>query len=302
MGLHLVCAALAATDVVARALRLSALLRAFGHDLPVSRLVAITLTCDAACAVTPLRAGGEPARVTGMMRSGVPARHAVLAVASESILTWPVILGVGAALALAYGRSWWTGFARHLARLAGGVDRTVWLAALPVVLLTAWLGLRLVRRLRRRGPARRAQGGPRSARPSWRMLLATTPLTLIAVSSRVLILPVLASALTGMPFGGALLGSFVLLHGQLFLPTPAGAGAVDVGVLAQAGGSVHAATLLVLWRLYTSGFGAVLGLGAAAVLYGPALARTSRKGATILGYGTSRKQTSETPDANAAPP
>jgi uncharacterized membrane protein YbhN (UPF0104 family) len=75
-------------------------------------------------------------------------------------------------------------------------------------------------------------------------------------------------------------GSFVLLYSQLVLPTPAGAGAVDLGFLSGMAGDLGAgnAALLIAWRFYTVGAGTLLGLGLAAHYFGvrPALQAISR--------------------------
>ena len=58
------------------------------------------------------------------------------------------------------------------------------------------------------------------------------------------------------------LGSFTLLYGQLFLPTPAGAGVVEAGFLAGASGELggSAVRLLFWWRVYSAGVGVAAGV------------------------------------------
>jgi uncharacterized membrane protein YbhN (UPF0104 family) len=58
-----------------------------------------------------------------------------------------------------------------------------------------------------------------------------------------------------------MLGSFALLYSQLLLPMPAGIGAVDFGFLAGVAGDLgpERTGLLLAWRLYTVGLGALLG-------------------------------------------
>jgi hypothetical protein len=100
-------------------------------------------------------------------------------------------------------------------------------------------------------------------------LLATLPLTAISIGARVAILPMLASTISGLPpFGAMATSSFLLLHGQMILPTPAGAGAVDLGFLAGLGAAGGATRLLMAWRFYTSGIGAVVGSALAAAALG----------------------------------
>ena len=70
------------------------------------------------------------------------------------------------------------------------------------------------------------------------------------------------------------LGSFALLYSQLILPTPSGAGAVELGFLGGAAGDLghNEGWLLLAWRFYTNGIGVLLGVWLAANVYGwPAL-------------------------------
>jgi uncharacterized membrane protein YbhN (UPF0104 family) len=63
---------------------------------------------------------------------------------------------------------------------------------------------------------------------------------------------------SGMTVGPLFFASFVLLYAQLILPTPSGAGVVDLGLLGGAAGDLGGATLL-WWRFYSSGIGVLVG-------------------------------------------
>jgi uncharacterized membrane protein YbhN (UPF0104 family) len=82
------------------------------------------------------------------------------------------------------------------------------------------------------------------------------------------------------PFGVMAVGSFVLLYSQLVLPTPAGVGAVEFGFLSGMAGDLGDAPtpLLLAWRLYTVGAGALLGAGLAVASFGirPIIAAVTR--------------------------
>jgi uncharacterized membrane protein YbhN (UPF0104 family) len=100
-------------------------------------------------------------------------------------------------------------------------------------------------------------------RMPWPLLLATAPLTFINLASRVAILPVLASTLPDAPpMALLLIGSFALLYSQLILPTPSGAGAVELGFLGGAAGNLGSreTSLLFAWRFYTTFVGVILGV------------------------------------------
>ena len=93
-------------------------------------------------------------------------------------------------------------------------------------------------------------------------LLVSAALGFVNLASRTAILPILMATLpVTPPLGPAILGSFALLYSQLALPTPAGAGIVDLGLLAGAAGNTGAGglALLIWWRFYTTFIGVGLG-------------------------------------------
>ncbi|MBA2626785.1 MAG: hypothetical protein H0U85_02160 [Gemmatimonadales bacterium] len=78
------------------------------------------------------------------------------------------------------------------------------------------------------------------------------------------------------------MGSFALLYVQLLLPTPSGAGAVELGFLGGAAGELGKGegALLVAWRFYTNGVGLILGAWLAIRTYGwPAIRRAISRAA-----------------------
>jgi uncharacterized membrane protein YbhN (UPF0104 family) len=106
--------------------------------------------------------------------------------------------------------------------------------------------------------------------PRW-AVLASVPCTMVNVVARVAILPILLLTLPNHPpLGSVAFGSFALLYSQMILPTPSGAGAVDLGFLGGAAGDLgdSRAALLLAWRLYTTGIGVLLGLALALRIYG----------------------------------
>ncbi|HET7461704.1 MAG TPA: hypothetical protein VFJ82_10680, partial [Longimicrobium sp.] len=151
-------------------------------------------------------------------------------------------------------------------------------AAVAAASAAAWLWVR-----------RRRAGRPAAERPAlaalrgtlgW-PLLVSVPFTVISIAARLAVLPVLAQALPDPPAPGVLvLGSFALMYGQLFFPTPGGAGAVELlaaagtaGELGGAGGPVFLA-----WRAITTAAPIVLGFALAVHRYGAAAVRTALRG------------------------
>lgn len=265
---HVVCLLLAATDVLARAVRYRLLLRGLRHELRLAPALSLTLFGDAAAALTPLRAGGEPARIMGAVHAGIPVAPAILALAVEDALTYAIVLPCGVLLVAAYGGDWLHRIGIHPSARAGAVAAGALAGATALALVVAsvpalrahavrwlWHARVLVRDLVRM---------PRT--------IAGTCLALSAVSlaARLSIFPVLALAAPHPPsLGVATLASFGLLYGQLAIPTPSGAGAVDVAVLkGMAGVSAGASTVLAVWRLYTTVLVVIAGVIVGAAAYG----------------------------------
>ncbi|HEY9442394.1 MAG TPA: hypothetical protein VIQ25_04045, partial [Gemmatimonadales bacterium] len=157
-----------------------------------------------------------------------------------------------------------------------------WVLLVVILSIAAWRYARGIaspsmRHVRR--PVRRALVYWRRM-PMW-PLVASVPMSVVNLAARVAILPVLASTLPeAPPLGPMLLGSFALLYSQLVLPTPSGAGAVELGFLGGAAGDLgdRSGWLLLAWRIYTNGLGVVLGVVLAAHIYGwPALRRLARR-------------------------
>jgi uncharacterized membrane protein YbhN (UPF0104 family) len=276
----LVCIALVIVDLVVRAWRIQWIVRGLGHRIGFWDSFVLNAYGDAACALTPLRLGGEPARLAGMLQSRVPAPAAFVAISLEVLAAWPVILVVAGWLVWRYAPEWWDTAGPDMAAAVQGA--WPWVLLVAVLSLVAWWYARrvaspAVRHVRR--PVRRAIVYWRRM-PLW-PLVASLPLSFLNLATRVAILPVLALTLPAPPdIGPMLVGSFALLYSQMVLPTPSGAGAVELGFLGGAAGDlgVRAGWLLLAWRFYTNGVGVLLGIGLAAHAYGwPALRRLARR-------------------------
>jgi uncharacterized membrane protein YbhN (UPF0104 family) len=272
---HLLCVGLVAADLLARAWRIQWIVQGLGHRMTLWDSFVLNAFGDAACALTPLRLGGEPARLAGMLRSRVPAPAAFVAISLEVLAAWPVIIVAAGWLAWRYAPAWWMEAGPRLGAAAAAA--WPWVVAVAILSVLAWRWARrkvpspAARQLRR--PIRRAMVYWRRM-PRW-PLVASVPMSLINLATRVAILPVLALSLPSPPPMGPLaLGSFALLYSQLVLPTPSGAGAVELGFLGGAAGDLGAQDgwLLLAWRFYTNGVGVLLGIALAVHIYGwPAL-------------------------------
>jgi uncharacterized membrane protein YbhN (UPF0104 family) len=290
LQVHLLCVALVLADLVSRAWRIQWFLEGLEHRVSFKDAFVLNAFGDAACALTPLRLGGEPARLAGMLWSRVPAAAAFVALSLEALAAWPVVIVAAAALAWAYAPAWWDTAGPRLA--AAAEDAWPWVLAVLLASLVAWGYARRVsspvaRQLRR--PIRRALVYWRRM-PRW-PVIASIPMTALSLATRVAILPVLALTLPDPPpLGPMILGSFALLYSQLLLPTPSGAGAVELGFLGGAAGDLgeHQGWLLLAWRFYTNGVGVLLGIWLAGQVYGwPALRRLVRSRTPSIGEAAS---------------
>lgn len=275
LAAHVICAGLVATDQIARAWRILVILKALGTPVTFRQAYIMNALGEGASSVTPMRLGGEPMRLAQMLRWRVPAGVAVVAVGIEVLLTWPFILLSGAFLVSMFAPRWWDAVSPTFPGVIA--DAWPWVAGVGVLSVVAIV---VMRRLAPAatdtvsGSLRMALSAARRMPP--RLLLATVPLTLVNVASRVLILVILASAAPApVSHGAVALGSYALLYSQLILPTPSGAGTVDIGFLGGASGYVGrgATQLLLVWRFYTVVVPIALGFLLAAHIYGRAMVR-----------------------------
>jgi uncharacterized membrane protein YbhN (UPF0104 family) len=267
---HLICSALVVIDLVARAWRFQWILRGMRFKVAFREVLALNTVGDAASAVTPLRLGGEPAPLPALTQAKVPHKAGIVAAVVEVLVMWPLVIAVAGWVALAYAPSWWRA-ARPLLedRLTGS---WLWVAVALAVIALIWWGA--VRLSARSGGA--VQRGTRRAwayyrrLPAW-PLIASVPLTLVSLAARVAILPVLALTLANPPAMGPLIfASLILTYGQLALPTPSGAGLVEIGFLGGAAGDMGAryGSILFVWRFYTTILLVALGILFGVLQYG----------------------------------
>ena len=245
LSAHLAALALCATDVVVRAVRLRLLVPG---DARLSLWQAVTINAygDAASAVTPGRVGGDPARFLACRRAGVEAPRVLAGLAVEALIDWVLLAAATVVLGLVFADTAAAG-ARHLVALAlGSAAAARW--------------------YRRRLPTGALGSIPaawqRARRLGWACVTLAATITAVSMALRVAILPVLVAGQPGLATGAVVLGSFTLLFGQLALPTPAGAGAVELGFVGGFAGTLSAATLatlLIAWRVYTLILPAALG-------------------------------------------
>ena len=178
-------------------------MQGLGHRISFGDSFILNAFGDAACALTPLRIGGEPARLAGMLRSRVPATAAFVAISLEVLAAWPVIIVAAGWLAWRYAPAWW--------KLAGPRLGSAAEAAWP------WVrggGRREHHRLESGAPGRLAGSNTSAARSAARSSTGggcragrssrAFRCRFVNLATRVAILPVLALTLPNPPAMGPL--------------------------------------------------------------------------------------------------
>jgi uncharacterized membrane protein YbhN (UPF0104 family) len=276
---HAMCLGLVAVDFLVRAWRIQWIMRGLRSPLTLTDAFVANAFGDAANALTPLRLGGEPARLAGLLRARTRMTAALVGITLEAVASRLVLLAVGGWLIWRFAPEWWVTAGPGLR--AGFARAWPWVLVVLIIGVFIWGYTRRVvsptaSRVRR--PARRIVVYLRRM-PRW-PLVASLPLSVIAMATRIAILPVLVLTLPTPPsMGLVIFGSFALLYSQMVLPTPSGAGAVELGFLEGAVGQLGEgqAWILVAWRFYTNGIGVVLGVWLATSTYGwPFLRRLVR--------------------------
>jgi uncharacterized protein (TIRG00374 family) len=279
------CFGLVVLDFLVRAWRIQWIMRGLGTRLSLRDAFVLNAFGDAANALTPLRLGGEPARVAGMLRSRVRLTPALVGITLEAVISRLVLIAVAAWLIWEYAPAWWVTAGPSLQ--AGASKAWPWIVLVLIAGVVLWRYTQravspTTRRLRR--PMRRVLVYLRRM-PRW-PLVASLPLSVIPIATRIAILPVLVLTLPSPPpLGPAIFGSFALLYSQMVLPTPSGAGVVELGFLGGAAGELGDGQgwILLAWRFYTNGVGVLLGVWLALSIYGwPVLRKVLRGRAAPL--------------------
>jgi uncharacterized membrane protein YbhN (UPF0104 family) len=261
IGHHLVVLALCAGEILVRAVRLRILVP--GAGISLWHAITINAYGDAASAVTPGRLGGDPARFLGFRRAQVAAPEALAGLAVEAFIDWVLLVLATLALSIAFAGTAVAGMRRLVALAAGPRARFFVILVLVLIAVSAVLVWWYNRRSKSGASSTLVLAWRRARALGWRSVALAAALTTVSMGARTAILPVLVAGLPGIDSGAVLLGSFVLLFGQLALPTPAGAGGVELGFVGGFAGTLTAgdlATLLLSWRAYTLIFGAALGV------------------------------------------
>ena len=178
-GTHLLLLLVALTEVAARGVRVAAVARGLGERVPVALSIRAQLAGDALAAVTPLRAGADPAKLTVFNRAGIRLGASGALLLGEMVSEALVLLATSAMLALLVDQGRWVslgllgyasvvlsawGLALLLSRAPRDEPPLVW----RLLRLSAerWTGIRATAALFRQRRAPGCCGYPHAGRPS----------------------------------------------------------------------------------------------------------------------------------------
>jgi uncharacterized membrane protein YbhN (UPF0104 family) len=272
---HVLAAAVMVLEVLARGMRLVCVARGLGHALPLRAAVRAQLAGDSAAALTPARAGSDPAKLAVLHRNGVRAGPCGALLLGEMWAESLVLIACATSIALFADRLRWVALGLL------GYAAIVSLASLAALALLrapssndpprGWSRLRLG--AERWQDARRAIAEFRihakrlSTLPAfWTFGVALA--TVVHIAARLAVLPILALPLftatevTDPPLANVVLEPFFVLYATALLPPPGGGGGVEVtfaAVLGDTLGPAAVAATVVWWRVYTFYLSAALG-------------------------------------------
>ena len=275
---HLLCLGLFTVDHLLRAWRIQVLARGLGRRARFIDAFTLNAASDASSAVTPLKIGGEPVRFGGLIKAGLNVSDTIALISVEAIMEWLVVISIGFWIGIRWGGEWWRTQQRLLLPHLGNI--LPWVAVIIAIGILIWFAVRKYLPQISIHVGGTVRDSIRLARrmPVWAVAVSL-PVTALHIISRIAILPVVFAILPTPPaLGTVVVGSFALLYGQNFLPTPSGAGAIELGFLDGAAGYVgpEASALLVMWRFYTTLLPIMLGLVFGTAMYVPVLHRIAR--------------------------
>lgn len=272
---HLLALAAFAIEVASRSLKIAWSGRAVRVHVPFWTGVRVSLGGDFGAAITPSRAGAEPARYLILYESGLRGSPLITVLYAELFFEMISLVIVASAMLLVFD-------ATRSATLAVGATLGMYasailaVAAIATILARRKLGTEpapWARRLRLTGArwtfivtwvgrVRAAVDGFRTMHLGWGS--AACLISVVHVAVRFTILPALVlTTYRSVPIGPMVMWPFSFIYGAAIMPAPGGGGAVELAFRAALGGAIPAAAFaaaLVWWRFYT--FYLYIGLGA----------------------------------------
>lgn len=267
LSAHLLACLAFATEVTTRSFKLTWSAKAVGTRLPFFTSVRTSLGGDFGAAITPARAGAEPARFLILAESGIAATDAMVILYAELFFEMISLAVVVIAVALIFDASS-TAFVAMVGVVGGYAAFVLGLGAVAVVLANRNLGaapppwaVRLRLHGRRWEIVQRWFGRVRTVVQAFRTMhrgwaMASLLASIAHVAVRLTILPAIVYSATDAPVALAPLVVWPLgiIYGAGVVPAPGGGGAVELmfrGTLGRIIPPDVFGAALVWWRFYT---------------------------------------------------
>jgi uncharacterized protein (TIRG00374 family) len=264
---HLLAFLAFALEVSARSFKLTWSAKAVGTRLPFTTSVRTSLGGDFGAAITPARAGAEPARFLILAEAGIPAADAMVILYAELFFEMISLAVVVVAIALIFDSSS-SAFMTMIGVVGGYAGLVLGLGALAVILAKRTVGDEppgWARRLRLQGRRweivqrwfARVRTVVQAFRTMNRGWAAASLLASIAhVAVRFTILPAIVYSATNapVPLAPLVVWPLGIIYGAGVVPAPGGGGAVELmfrGTLGKVIPPDVFGAALVWWRFYT---------------------------------------------------
>jgi uncharacterized protein (TIRG00374 family) len=253
--------------VTARSFKLTWSAKAVGTRLPFGTSVRTSLGGDFGAAITPARAGAEPARFLILAEAGIPAADAMVILYAELFFEMISLAVVVVAIALIFDASS-NAFLAMVGVVGGYAAFVLGLGALAVVLANRNLGdeppswaIRLRLHGKRWEIVQRWFGRVRTVVQAFKTMhrgWATASLlaSIVHVAVRFTILPsiVYSATTAAVPLAPLVVWPLGIIYGAGVVPAPGGGGAVELAFRAALGKVIPPdvfGAALVWWRFYT---------------------------------------------------
>ena len=273
---HLLAALAFVVEVAARSSKLTWSAKSVGTRLPFATSVRTSLGGDFGAAITPARAGAEPARFLILAEAGVPAAEAMVILYAELFLEMISLAVVVVAIALLFESSG-NAFFAMIGVVGGYATFVLGLGALGVILARRSVGDAAppwARRVRLHGKRwemiqqwleriRTTVNAFKRMHLGWATAALLASIAHVAVRFTILPAIVYSATTAAVPLGPLVVWPLGIIYGAGLVPAPGGGGAVELAFRAALGGVIPAGAFgasLVWWRFYT--FYVYIALGA----------------------------------------
>ena len=266
-GAHLLALLAFVVEVSARSLKLTWSAKAVGTQLPFATSLRTSLGGDFGAAITPARAGAEPARFLILAEAGVPAAAAMVILYAELFFEMISLAVVVVAIALIFDASS-NAFIAMIGVVGGYAAFVLGLGIVGMILASRTVGEEpptWARRIRLHGKrwalvqkwfdrVRATVHAFKGMHRGWAAASLTASIAHVAVRFTILPAIVYSTTTASVPLAPLVVWPLGIIYGAGVVPAPGGGGAVELAFRATLGKVIPPdvfGAALVWWRFYT---------------------------------------------------